>query len=156
MTLRLYLQDSIFKENTSQTVGEVTVIPGHIVVVEGENGEAAVQNLFNGLVVIRNLRTEVDMDEEGVPARRGWDGGMEGEGERFAVKGEVCGDPGARSLAAEGGGTEHFPGEGKLLRPGRQMAVDLAVEDGEHLLPGKQRGKILCVHSISLSQIPIS
>ena len=46
--------------------------------------------------------------------------------------------------------------KGLLRRMQCAVTLDLAVEDGEHLLPGKQRGKVLCVHSISLSQVPIS
>ena len=65
------------------------VLPAEEMVSAAEMiGDVAVEEGFSHL-----CRAEVDMDEEGMSARCGGDGGMEGEGERFAVKDAVCGDP---------------------------------------------------------------
>ena len=141
------------EKNAGQSMGEIPVIPGHVIIVKGENGEAAVDDFFNGLVVVSHLRAEIDMHKEGVPARRGGDDSMEGEREVPAAQAAQGGYLCAGGFAAEGGGIQRFPGEGQHLGMGRQVAVYLGQHLFQHLLPGEQLGKIqrlqLCQHRIA-------
>ena len=132
------------EQNPCQTVSKVPVIPGYIVIAEGQHGEAAVEDLLDGLVVVGNLRTEVDVDKEGVLPRRSGNRSPEGKGEDRSFYGAIGSHPGKVRFPGEIQPGLCFLRKFQCLRRLRHPAVFLRLQNLQHLLPGQQGREAEC------------
>ena len=128
-------------KDSCHLVREIAVILRYIIVAEGKDGKAVIDQFFRRHIPVRIIRSEVDMDKERQLFSFDRYHCIKRKRKIPSVYPAMCSDPVTRCLS----GTEVrddilLTGKSQLFRCRRQKTILLFLQDLQHLFPAFQFG----------------